>query len=83
MTTGMAFRTLRPWENVIFQRAGDVSDDELLELFAEHREKQREGPDIEALTAIGGYKAQIPAGDEYICLRRRQALLRHEVVGSR
>eukprot|EP00435_Cladocopium_sp_Y103_P024669 s189_g6.t1 len=31
-----------PWENLIFQRAGDVSDDELLKLFAEHREKQRQ-----------------------------------------
>lgn len=31
-----------PWENLIFQRAGDVSDEELLKLFAEHREKQRQ-----------------------------------------
>ncbi|CAJ1395928.1 unnamed protein product [Effrenium voratum] len=31
-----------PWENAIFQRAGDVSDEELLRLFAEHRAAQRQ-----------------------------------------
>ncbi|CAE7516400.1 unnamed protein product, partial [Symbiodinium pilosum] len=30
-----------PWENVIFQRAGEVSDEELIKIFTEHRAAQR------------------------------------------
>jgi len=30
-----------PWENVIFKTAGEVSDEELLKIFAEHRAAQR------------------------------------------
>lgn len=31
-----------PWENAIFQRGGQVSNEELLDLFAEHKAQQRE-----------------------------------------
>ncbi|CAK8995704.1 unnamed protein product, partial [Durusdinium trenchii] len=51
-----------PWENVIFQRAGNVSDDELLQLFAEHREKQRQAKTPEeALKAAEVEAAELEA----------------------
>ena len=54
-----------PWENLIFQRAGDVSDDELLKLFAEHREKQRQAktPDPEPSQEIQEKASPAPEAD--------------------